>query len=108
MLKKLTKKQTELMEVVKNEWINTALFAGDEINEDKAREGINWLYEITQLEKPHIIFVDSPMGTQLAVNMVIEMCKKEGNNSVENSVGNSVWNSVGNSVGNSVRNSVRN
>ncbi|HBP64560.1 MAG TPA: hypothetical protein DD730_09855, partial [Desulfosporosinus sp.] len=91
-LEKLTKKQTELMEVVKNEWINTALFAGDEINEEKAREGIDWLYEISGLQKPHIVFVDSPMGTQLAVNMVIEMCK--GNQTVENSVWNSVRNSV--------------
>jgi hypothetical protein len=129
-LESLSQEQEELMLIVANETIDLALKSGKQLKVDEIKEDIAWLYKISKLEdsKPNIVICESPMATQLAINVMmnnkfweevnqaLKLAKKLsqkkflGNsvwNSVENSVWNSVWNSVAwNSVWNSVENSV--
>ena len=93
MLEKLTKAQEKLMHQVREEWLSY-FFSGQEIDKDKAQKGIEWLYEFSGLKKPQVIFVDSPLAVQIAVNML--QGKKR------NQVENQVWGQVGNQVGSQV------
>ena len=95
-LEKLTKFQEAKLEKVKNKWINFSLFGGDEINEKQAKKSIEWIYKISDLKKPKVIFLDSPLALQFAANQVW------------NQVGNQVGNQLGNQVENQVRNQVEN
>ena len=115
MLEKLTKAQEKLMHQVIEEWLSY-FFSGQEIDKDKAQKGIEWLYEFSGLKKPQVIFVDSPLAVQIAVNMlqgkkrnqVWNQVRNQVRNQVWNQVGNQVWNQVGNQVGNQVWNQVWN
>ena len=103
MLEKLTKAQEKLMHQVREEWLSY-FFSGQEIDKDKAQKGIEWLYEFSGLKKPQVIFVDSPLAVQIAVNML----QGKKRNQVENQVRNQVWNQVRNQVGGQVGGQVEN
>jgi hypothetical protein len=73
MLEKLNSKQEQILIDVKNEWINR-LFSCPEVNNVKATEGINWLYEFCKLDKPKdIIFIESPMQAQFIINLIVNV-----------------------------------
>ena len=109
MLEKLTKAQEKLMHQVREEWLSY-FFSGQEIDKDKAQKGIEWLYEFSGLKKPQVIFVDSPLAVQIAVNMLQGKKRNQVENQVwgqvRNQVGgqveNQVWGQVGNQVGSQV------
>ena len=83
---KLTKAERELMQEVRDEWIGR--FNRLEFDEDKTKELINYIYELSGLEKPKIITLSSPMGCQLAANMLSKMSE------VESKVWSEVWSEV--------------
>ena len=101
MLIELTPEQKALLPIIRNKWVNR--FNSLEFNEEKAKIFIEGVYTFSKLNKPDVLFVDSPLGCQMAYNILLKLAKKK-----TNSVENSVWNSVGNSVKNSVRDSVEN
>ena len=69
MLEKLTPEQEALIPIVRDEWINR-LDACPEIDREKAEAGIKWLYSVSKLKEPKVIFVSSPLGAQYAANMI--------------------------------------
>ena len=85
MLNKLSKKQIELMPKIRDKWINIAF--NTKLNKEEARAGVKWLYYISNLKEPSVVFVKSPN----------DFAKK-----FRDSVGASVRASVGASVGASV------
>jgi len=131
-LDKLTPEQEALMPVVRDEWINLSLNRGKAVQEDEIREGIDWLYEISNLPKhPRIVIFNSYIELQLEYNLlprlvedpvwtyrwnsVTNSCYKSVKDSVNNSLNSmhdslckSIKNSVHDSIWNSVTNSVRN
>jgi hypothetical protein len=135
-LDKLTPEQEALMPIVRDEWINLSLKSGKAVQEHEIREGIDWLYRISNLpEHPRIVIVDSNIGMPLA-NMlrspedsffmitgksrrdfryrsrddyVLDSITRSLNfihDSLHKSVGDSVHDSIWNSVRNSILNSV--
>jgi len=57
-IEKLTPEQEALIPVVRDEWLNP-LFGRDgpaPLDKERCREGIEWLYELSDLGKPIIFF----------------------------------------------------
>jgi len=81
-LEKLTPEQENLISVVRDEWLNS-IFAPEgpaPLDKEKCEDGIEWLYKITGLEKPIIFFLDSPLGCQLAANILLHADFKDKDN----------------------------
>ena len=93
-LKKLNEEQIVKLEETKNKWLNNFFSCKSELNKDKATEGIEWLYEISGLKKPMIIFVDSPLACQFACDLL----KKMNLAQVGAKVRDQVWDQVGDQV----------
>ena len=120
-LEKLTKKQEQHLETVKNEWLSL-LSSGKEIDTVEATKGIKWLYKFSNLKEPIIIFLDSPFACQIGAEYAVKLLKKlklmkNGNqvrdqvgiqvrDKVWSQVGNKVWSQVGNKVCDQVRSQV--
>ena len=45
------------------------------VEEEKAKEFIYYIYKLSKLKKPEIIFLDSPLGCQFAVTYTSEVLK---------------------------------
>jgi len=69
-IEKLTPEQEALIPQIRDKWLNP-IFGPDgsaPLDKEGCREGIEWLYELSDLEKPIIFFLDSPYACQLAAN----------------------------------------
>jgi hypothetical protein len=103
-LDKLTAEQEALMQVVRDEWINLSMNSGKAVQEHEIREGIDWLYSISNLPKhPRIVICNSYIEMKLEYNLLPRL--------VEDPVWTSLYfvtNSVRNPVKGSVKDSVRN
>ena len=116
-IEKLTRQQIEKIAEVRDGWLSLIFDCNKEVDIAEATKGIDWLYSFCNLKKPIIIFVDSPLGIQYAVNMmktagltgkeVEDQIYNEVWNRVRNQVGDQVWNQVGDQVRTQVRNQVR-
>jgi hypothetical protein len=99
MKNELTKEEIELMDVVRDEWINKLSLP---LNRGEATEAIKELYKDSGLNEPKVIFVDSPMAVQMACNMitgdkvdqVLAQVSDQVLAQVENQVGGQVENQV--------------
>jgi hypothetical protein len=102
-LNSLTDEQVKLMEVVKREWIDL-LDACPRPNRDAIMRGVKWLYRFCKLKEPLVIVVQSPLGAQIAANML-----KAGEvwAQVRAQVWDQVWAQVRAQVGAQVRAQVR-
>ena len=108
MITSLTPEQIDLMPFVVKEW-EDLLFDPNKrpiINKERVEELVCWLYEISNLKKPEVLFVSSPLGMQICANLLKDSVWSSVRSSVRSSIWNSVWNSVRDSVEDSVRDSV--
>ena len=73
MITKLTKKQSDLIPVVRQEWLDRVFKNKKQIDQEEVKNLIYWLYDFAQAKnkRPKIIFVDSPLGCQYAANMLL-------------------------------------
>ena len=108
MLDKLTSKQEKLLIKVREEWLDKLFKSKLSFNEAKARKGVEWLYSFSGLKEPMILFVDSPMGAQIAVKYAktyLKLLKEKGVDmkikgaQVWDQVRAQVWAQVGAQVG---------
>jgi len=112
-IEKLTPEQEALIPQIRDKWLNL-LFGPDgpkKLDKEACREGVEWMYELAGLEKPLVIFVESPLGCQLAANMIKKL-DSEGfaMHPVQDSIlpiWNSFWESVENSIEDSALVSIR-
>lgn len=63
-LEKLSKEQEELIDKVKNFWINRFFSCKHRMDRVKTEEYVEWIYELSGYKKPKVIFCDSPMACQ--------------------------------------------
>jgi len=70
LLNTLTPQQTELMHQVRDQWLAKIFTKRKIIDRQAATDGINELYKLANLAKPMIIFADSPLAAQYAVNIL--------------------------------------
>ena len=70
-LEKLNDVQLAKMQEIRDKWLNR-LFSckNTEINREQAIAGINWIYKLSKLKEPMIIFVDSPVACQYAYHLL--------------------------------------
>jgi len=97
-LEKLSPEQLILMQQVKEEWLARA-FSGEVIDVDRAKAGIEWLYSFSKLKIPQIIFVESPLAIQYAVQYIKVFYEVIG----KAQVSSQVWLQVRAQVGDQVR-----
>ena len=107
-IESLNEEQTQLMEIVKKEWLDIPFGKRKRINRKRAKELIEWLYTLSGLEKPLVIFLESPLGLQYAQNILRNMDFSQVRNQVRNQVENQVWSQVWNQVWNQVESQVGN
>jgi len=120
---------------IRDKWINR-FYSGQPIDKEKAKEKTEWLYEFSGLEKPKIVFLESPLACQLLANSlkenvgenvwgnvrenvektfwknvrktVVNTVDKTVDKTVWGNVGGNVWKTVVNTVGETVRETVIN
>ena len=74
-IEKLTTDQEAKIIQVKNFWLDYIFSCKNSLNREKATASIEWLYKFCGLNKPIIIYVDSPMGCQLGLQYAKIMLK---------------------------------
>src|ERR1035437_4892991 len=94
-LEKLNDLQLAKMKEIKQFWLNYIFSCKNSIDKEKAKTGIEWLYKLAGHKNPIIVYVDTPMGCQLAADLLKKLLKGD-------TVGASVRDSVRDSVGDSV------
>ena len=107
MLEKLNQEQEILMHATRDKYLKK-FFSLPKLNIKKAEEWIKWLYRFCNLKEPQVIFVDSPLACQYAVNMLGNQVGSQVWSQVMNQVGSQVKNQVGSQVRNQVENQVMN
>ena len=70
MLTKLTKQQETLMYEVRDQWFDWIFFCNTKLDKLKAKKFVEWLYKLSNLPKPEIIFATSSLDCQFAANML--------------------------------------
>ena len=91
MLDKLTPEQEALIPVIRDKRINK-LNNPKPLDKEKAERFVERLYWLAWLDKPQIIFVESPLWLQYAANLLKRCYSVRG--SVRDSVWGSVWDPV--------------
>ena len=132
MLKELNQEQEILMHATRDKYLKK-FFSLPRIDKPKATKFIKWIYSLSGLKEPMVLFVDSPIACQIACNLigrdevenqvwiqiwnqareqirnqVDEQIDRQVWNQVDEQVENQVWNQVSNQVLEQVRNRVRN
>ena len=103
MLTKLTKKQEALIPKIRDEWVNFALFEGDDIDREAVYKGIDFIYELSDLKKPIKIIVDSPLAVQYAIVHAKALLGKQVRSQVDSQVAAQVDSQVDSQVRSQVR-----
>jgi len=96
-LESLSEEQIQKMNEVKNYWLDYIFSCKNQTNREQAKVQIEWLYKFCKKDSPIIIFVDSPMSCQFAVQYLKILFKKLPQ------VGDQVGAQVGDQVGDQVR-----
>lgn len=104
MLKKLTQEQKELMPKIVERF--TLSIQQGETDEEKVKEMVYWLYEMSNLQKPEVIVVDSPLAIQYLLNMKEASVGANVGANVWANVRANVWDNVWDNVGDNVRDNV--
>lgn len=71
MIEELTPEQTELIEVVKNKWLD-AVFKEPKVNKEAIDSFIKQIYRIAELQEPEVLIFPSPLAAQIAANLLID------------------------------------
>jgi hypothetical protein len=120
-LQKLSEKQIALMQQVRQNWLDYIFSCKNSIDKEKANLSIEWLYKFAGIDRPIIIYVDSPIGCQYAVQylkVLLPIIQKNSKKSpklggaqvraqVWDQVGAQVWDQVGAQVWDQVGDQVR-
>jgi len=67
-IEKLTKEQEEIVEKVKDKWLNRFFSCKYLFDEKQFKESIAWLYSLMDLDAPDVIVVDDPPEAQKTAN----------------------------------------
>src|SRR3989304_3437987 len=109
MIEKLTGEQIQLMEVVRNEWLDLLFKPSATPDHNKIKSGVKWLYKFSELKEPKVIIVESPLAAQLTINMLAKgQVGDQVRGQVWSQVGDQVWNQGWSQVGDQVRDQVWN
>ena len=95
----LTQHEQEMIPVIRDRWLNYILSCNNNLDKEKAAKGIEWLYKFCKKEKPIMIFMDSPLGCQIAANFFIN----KGQNIWQN-----IWQNIGQNIGQNIRQNIGN
>ena len=90
MINELNEEQIKLMEVVKQEWIDR-LDSCPHPNHEAIISGVRWLYSFCKLKDPLVVIVQSPLGAQIAANM---LCADQVSAQVHAQVSDQVYDQV--------------
>ena len=108
MLTTLSTEQQRLMVEVRDEYLSKMFGKRMELNKVEAEKGIRSMYTLANLKQPElVIFVDSPLGLQMAVQMLRGMnIEKLSGVSIHSAVHSAVDSAVGSAVGSAVDSAV--
>src|SRR3990167_2733846 len=109
MITKLTRNQEKLLGQVRQEWLDL-FFKPKPFSEIKAKEAVEWLYFFCGLEKPKVLFFDSPLGCQFAANVLkygLKQVDSQLYSQVDSQVYSQVCSQVYSQIDSQVRSQVR-
>lgn len=111
-LEKLTIEQEQLLPVIRDRWLDLLYKNnGKGVNKEATKELVKFIYGLSGLEMPAILYVDSPLSMQYAANMVKGLSlnqvrervwaqvRTQVRDQVRNQVSNQVWDQVWDQVG---------
>ena len=124
MLKELNQEQEILMHATRDKYLKK-FFSLPRIDKPKATKFIKWIYSLSGLKEPMVLFVDSPIACQIACNLIgrdevasqlwiqiwnqaREQIRNQVDEQIDRQVWNQVWNQAKNQVGGKVLNEVLN
>ena len=87
MLESLNDEQVKLLKVFRDKWINR--FNSLEFDADSSIDLIKFMYNISGLDEPIVVILDSPMACEIGANII-------NSKEVRNQVWNQVWEQVRN------------
>ena len=109
-LKSLNPQQEVMMTTIRQKWLDKLFkISSIDIDKDKCKKGIDFIYQLSNLNPPEILYVDSPIACQYAANIISYLCKdKSPLANVGANVGANVRGNVGADVRGNVVDNVRN
>ena len=124
MLKELNQEQEILMHATRDKYLKK-FFSLPRIDKPKATKFIKWIYSLSGLKEPMVLFVDSPIACQISCNLIgrdevasqlwiqiwnqaREQIRNQVDEQIDRQVWNQVWNQAKNQVGGKVLNEVLN
>ena len=87
---------------VRDEWLNKLFKRKVKQDDKRVAEIIEWIYQISGLKKPRVIFVESPLAIQYALNMMGSQVESQVRSQVWSQVESQVESRVGSQVGSQV------
>ena len=94
------------MDTIRDKWINKCNSC-PKLDEAKARKFVNFVYGLCDIPPPKLVFVDSPYGCQIAINLLRSQIGSQVGSQVRSQVGSQVWSQVASQVGSQVWSQVR-
>jgi len=120
MLKELNQEQEILMHATRDKYLKK-FFSLPRIDKPKATKFIKWIYSLSGLKEPMVLFVDSPIACQISCNLIgrdevasqlwiqiWNQAREQIRNQVDEQIDRQVWNQVDEQVENQVWNQVLN
>lgn len=119
MIESLTPEQEAKLQEYADRWAAIGL-STEPADRPRAERAIEWMYKQANMDKPEIVWSDSPMSMALTIVVlknsdwdsvtcsIMDSVKDSVRNSVKDSVRNSIMNTVKGSVRNSIRDSIMN
>ncbi len=80
-IEKLTPEQEADIIVTRDKWLDRFFSCKNFLQKEKAKKGIEWLYEMSGFAKPEVVFVDSPYACQVVANREMKKINNEDPNS---------------------------
>ena len=120
MLKELNQEQEILMHATRDKYLKK-FFSLPRIDKPKATKFIKWIYSLSGLKEPMVLFVDSPIACQIACNLIgrdevasqlwiqiWNQAREQIRNQVDEQIDRQVWNQVESQAASQVRNQIWN
>ena len=103
MITTLTKSQTKMIDTVQQEWLDMMFSCKLRTNRKEATKYINWLYKFCGYTKPIIIFLSSPLATQIGANALVNVLSKYDWSKVKKE---QIRSQIGSQIGSQIRSQI--
>jgi hypothetical protein len=110
-LEVLTKKQEDLIPIVRQEWLDLFFKNKGNLNKKLFEAQIDWLYKRLNYKKPFIWYCDSPLMVQIIINIIKNTPQTNAlireNNNIRDNIGANIWANIWANIGANIGDNIR-